>query len=73
VRSDGVFEVLQLMSPPSESRDETRKATNALDFFGAGHILRPNELEELEQKEMDLVGERFIVILGRVVGPTANV
>jgi len=62
VRSDGVFEVLQLMSPPSESRDETRKATNALDFFGAGHILRPNELEDLEQKEMDLVGERFIVI-----------
>ena len=51
VRQDGVFEVIELMFPPSESREATRNATNALDFFGAGHILRPNELEELERKE----------------------
>lgn len=62
VRPDGVFEVIELMFPPSESREATRNATNALDFFGAGHILRPNELEELEKKEHEREGEMFIVL-----------
>ena len=62
VRPDGVFEVMALTFPPAETRAATRNATNALDFFGAGHILRPNELEELEEKELERVGERFIVL-----------
>jgi len=62
VRPDGVFEVMALTFPPAETRAATRNATNALDFFGAGHILRPNELEELAEKELERVGERFIVL-----------
>ena len=62
VRPDGVFEVIALTFPPSESRENTRNATNALDFFGAGHILRPTELPELEEKEMERIGEQFVVL-----------
>lgn len=62
VRPDGVFEVIALTFPPSESRAATRDATSALDFFGAGHVIRPNEIAKLEQQEQDRVGEYFIVL-----------
>ena len=36
VRQDGVFEVIELMFPPSEVAEATRNATNALDFSAPG-------------------------------------
>ena len=62
VRPDGVFEVLELTFPPSEKRAATREATSAIDFFGAGHVIRPYEVEDLERKEQERVGEAFVVL-----------
>jgi len=61
VRPDGVFEVIALLFPPSESSKQTRDATNALDFFGAGQVVRPTDIPELEAKEQERIGEQFVV------------
>ena len=41
-KADGVLEVRALGFPPAESREDTRNATNFIDFIGAGR-LRPKD------------------------------
>ena len=41
------MEVRALGFPPAESREDTRSATNFMDFFGAGR-LQPNVVARLE-------------------------
>lgn len=45
----------------SESREDTRGATNYADFFGAGR-LRPSDVQRLTQEEAASTSDMFVVL-----------
>lgn len=60
-KRDGVFEVRALGFPPAESREETRSATNHVDFFGAGR-LSPSDVSRLTEDEAAASEDMFVVL-----------
>ena len=60
-KSDGVLEVRALGFPPAESREDTRNATNFLDFVGAGR-LRPKDIERMVEEEAASTSDMFVVL-----------
>jgi DNA polymerase epsilon subunit 2 len=60
-KADGVLEVRALGFPPAESREDTRNATNFIDFIGAGR-LRPKDIERMVEEEAASTSDMFVVL-----------
>ena len=60
-KADGVLEVRALGFPPAESREDTRNATNFIDFIGAGR-LRPKDIERMVDEEAASTSDMFVVL-----------